>query len=130
MTKIKVTWKAFGDKPERGRFITSVELELPKQVSDDISICDAIYEVTNLQGELAEFGKSASKIALWELIESKLSPVRTHTSLSVGDEVEIDGRAYVCADLGWLKIENAEIKFLPNEYGVGAVFAVGEKVKA
>lgn len=104
-TKIKITWKAFGEKPERGKFITSVELELPKQVSDDISICEGIYEVTNLQSELAEFGKSQAKIALWEKIESKLSPVRTHTSLSVGDEVEIDGRAYVCADLGFERIE-------------------------
>ena len=105
MTKIKITWKAFGDQPERGRFITSVELELPKQVSDDLSICEAIYEVTNLQSELAEFGKPASKIALWEKIESELSPLRTHTSLSVGDEVEIDGRAYLCADLGFKRIE-------------------------
>jgi hypothetical protein len=105
MTKIKITWKAFGDKPERGRFISSVELELPKQVSDDFRICEAIYEVTNLQGELADFGKSATLIALWETIESKLSPTRTHTSLSVGDEVEIDGRAYVCKDLGFQRVE-------------------------
>ena len=63
-------------------------------------ICEAIYKVTNLQGELADFGASLAEINLWETIESKLSPTRTHTSLSVGDEVEIDGRAYVCKDLG------------------------------
>jgi hypothetical protein len=107
MTKIKITWKAFGDKPERGRFISSVEVELlqVQQVSDDLRICEAIYKVTNLQGELADFGASLAEINLWETIESKLSPTRTHTSLSVGDEVEIDGRAYICADLGFKRIE-------------------------
>jgi hypothetical protein len=105
MTKIKITWKAFGDKPERGRFITSVELDIAKQVSDDITICEAIYKVTNLQGELADFGASLAEINLWERIESELSPLRTHTSLSVGDEVEIDGRAYICKDLGFQRVE-------------------------
>ena len=107
MTKIKITWKAFGDNVERGRFISSVELELPKQVSDDFRICEAIYKVTNLQGELADFGASLTEINLWKTIESKLSPIRTHTSLSVGDEVEIDGRAYICADLGFKLLEKA-----------------------
>ena len=105
MTKIKITWKAFGDNIERGRFISSVEVELVQQVSDDLRICDAIYKVTNLQGELADFGASLAEINLWETIESKLSPTRTHTSLSVGDEVEIDGRAYVCKDLGFQRVE-------------------------
>ena len=107
MTKIKITWKAFGDIAERGRFISSVEVELVNQVSDDFRICEAIYKVTNLQGELADFGASLAEINLWETIESKLSPTRTHTSLSVGDEVEIDGRAYICADLGFKLLEKA-----------------------
>jgi hypothetical protein len=64
--------------------------------------------VTNLQGELAEFGASLAEINLWETIESKLSPNRTHTSLSVGDEIEIDGRAYVCKDLGFQLSSNLQ----------------------
>jgi hypothetical protein len=109
MTKIKITWKAFGDIAERGRFISSVEVELVQvqQVSDDLRICEVIYKVTNLQGELADFGASLAEINLWETIESKLSPTRTHTALSVGDEVEIDGRAYICADLGFKLLEKA-----------------------
>jgi hypothetical protein len=125
MTKIKITWKAFGDKPERGRFISSVEVELAKQVSDDFRICEAIYKVTNLQGELAEFGASLAEINLWETIESKLSPTRTHTSLSIGDEVEIDGRAYVCADLGFIKVSEAEIRTFPD----GAVWSILKKAE-
>jgi len=125
MTKIKITWKAFGDKPERGRFISSVELELPKQVSDDFRICEAIYRVTNLQGELTDFGASLAEINLWEKIESLLSPTRTHTSLSIGDEVEIDGRAYVCADLGFIKASEAEIRTLPD----GTVWSILKKAE-
>ena len=123
MTKIKITWKAFGDIAERGRFISSVEVELVKQVSDDLRICEAIYKVTNLQGELAEFGASLTEINLWETIKPKLSPTRTHTSLSVGDEVEIDGRAYICADLGFIKVSEAEIRTFPD----GAIWSVLKK---
>ena len=111
MSKVKITWKAFGDQPERGRFISSVEVELAKQVSDDFRICEAIYKVTNLQGELAEFGASLTEINLWKTIESKLSPTKTHISLSVGDEVEIDGQVYICADFGFEKIEDVTIKY-------------------
>ena len=125
MTKIKITWKAFGDQPQRGRFISSVEVELPKQVSDDFRICEAIFKVTNLQGELAEFGASLAEINLWETIESKLSPTRTHTSLSIGDEVEIDGRAYICADLGFIKVSEAEIRTFPD----GTVWSILKKAE-
>ena len=124
MTKIKITWKAYGNQPQRERFISSVEVELVNQVSDDFRICEAIFKVTNLQGELAEFGASLTEINLWETIKSKLSPTRTHTSLSIGDEVEIDGRAYICADLGFEKIEDVTIK-----YHGDSVFRVYKKDK-
>ena len=125
MSKVKITWKAFGDQPERGRFISSVEVELAKQVSDDFRICEAIYKVTNLQGELAEFGASLTEINLWKTIESKLSPTKTHISLSVGDEIEIDGRAYICADLGFIKVSEAEIRTFPD----GAIWSVLKKAE-
>ena len=34
MSKVKITWKAFGDKPERGRFISSVEFETEFAMTD------------------------------------------------------------------------------------------------
>ena len=123
MTKVKVTWKAFGKQPERGRSITSVEVELVNQVSDDFRICEAIFKVTNLKDELAEFGASLTEINLWETIKPKLSPTRTHTSLSIGDEIEIDGRAYICADLGFIKVSEAEIRTFPD----GAIWSVLKK---
>ena len=125
MSKIKITWKAFGDNVERGRFISSVEVELVNQVSDDLRICEAIYKVTNLQGELADFGASLTEINLWKTIESKLSPTKTHISLSIGDEVEIDGRAYTCADLGFIKVSEAEIRTFPD----GAIWSVLKKAE-
>lgn len=93
-TKVKITWKAFGDRPERERFISSVEVEAPAVFSNDVmDTLNLIYADTNLyQG------------FFWNLIEKKLSPTRTHTALSVGDEVEINGVAYRCNDFGWGKV--------------------------
>jgi len=130
--KIKVTWKAFGNRIEQGRYVSSVEFDILdyKIPADKYPLLlNAIYKATNLQSELAEFGASAFEIYLWKVIEPRLASDRTHTSLSVGDEIEIDGQTYVCADIGWVKAEDADIKFLSSEYGLGAVFSVREKVK-
>lgn len=127
--KIKVTWKAFGNRIEQGRYVSSVDLELLDTKPSHEVLLNAIYKATNLQDELADFGAKAFEIYLWKVIEPRLASDRTHTSLSVGDEIEIDGQTYVCADFGWVKAQDAEIKFLPSEYGLGAVFSVREKVK-
>ena len=60
---------------------------------------------------------------LWQIIEPKLSATRTHTSISIGDEIEIDGQVYICADFGFEKIEDVEIK-----YHGDSVFRVYKKV--
>ena len=127
--KIKVTWKAFGNRIEQGRYVSSVEFELLDTKPSHDVLLNAIYKATNLQDELADFGAKALDIYLWKVIEPRLASDRTHTSLSIGDEIEIDGQTYVCADIGWVKVEDADIKFLPSEYGLGAVFSVREKVK-
>ena len=117
MSKVKITWKAFGDKPEIGRFISSVEIELPEVVSKTVTdehICEQIYKQTNLyQGPV------------WDIIQPLLSEKRTHTSLSVGDEVEIDGVAYICADLGFIKVSEAEIRNFPD----GTIWSVLKKAE-
>jgi len=114
MSKVKITWKAFGNKPEIGRFISSVEFEteFPKTVSHE-QICEIVFADTNCyQGYI------------WGKIESKMSAKRTHTSISVGDEIEIDGQVYICADFGFEKIEDVEIK-----YHGDSVFRVVKKDK-
>jgi hypothetical protein len=128
--KVKITWKAFGNKVEQGRFVSSVHFDLYDITESTESILNSIYKATNLQSELADFGAKPFEIYLWNVIEPRLAKDRTHTSLSVGDEIEIDGQVYVCADFGWVKVEDAEIKFLPDEYGIGAVFSVTEKVNS
>jgi len=101
MKEVKVTWKAFGDKPEIGRFVSSVEFKLPVSDKTDLAICEEIFKQTNLyQG------------TWWSLlIQPLLSETRTHTSISIGDEIEIDGQVYICADFGFEKIEDVTIKY-------------------
>ena len=95
MAQVKVTWKAFGEDPEAGRFITSVEfsyLENFGWTAEDI--CEKVFRDTNVyNGDM------------WDIIEPLLSGERTHTAISVGDTVEVDGVAYRCAPAGWVKVQ-------------------------
>jgi hypothetical protein len=84
---IVVTWKGFGAHGDRE--VTSVSIQAVS-TETDLQLCERLFRDTNLyQGQL------------WDLIEPNLSPKRTHTALSVRDEVSIDGRRYVCAGIGW-----------------------------
>jgi hypothetical protein len=114
MSQVKITWKAFGDKPEIGRFISSVEFETTLDIQVPERLCESIYHATNTYSG-----------ALWDVLEPKLSATRTHTSISIGDEIEIDGQVYICADLGFEKIEDVEIKYFGD-----SVFRVSKKVSA
>jgi hypothetical protein len=115
--QIKIKWCAFGDKPEIWRFVSSVEFELGSAVGQNINeiadknICEWIYKDTNTYSGL-----------IWNQIEKKLSATRTHTSISVGDEIEINGQVYICADFGFEKIEDVEIKKIEN-----TIFSVSKK---
>jgi hypothetical protein len=113
MSKVKITWKAFGDKPEIGRFISSVEFETEFKVeeSDVNKFLEVVYHNTNTYSG-----------NLWQIIEPKLSATRTHTSISVGDEIEIDNQVYICADFGFEKIEDVEIKKIGD-----SIFSVSTK---
>lgn len=113
MSKVKITWKAFGDKPEAGKFVSSVEFETEFKVeeSDVNKFLEVVYHNTNTYSG-----------NLWQIIEPKLSATRTHTSISIGDEIEIDGQVYICADFGFEKIEDVEIK----KFG-DVVFSVSSK---
>lgn len=115
MSKVKITWKAFGEKPAQGKFITSVEFETEFAINDENrdQFFNVVYQQTNLYSG-----------NLWNVIEPKLSPVRTHTAISIGDEIEIDGQVYICADFGFEKIEDVEIKYFGD-----SVFSVSVKEK-
>lgn len=111
--KITITWKAFGNQPERKREITSATFNLSgawETISNE-PLCSAIYHVTNLQDELGEFNAHPEEIALWKTIEAILPANRTHTSLSIGDTIQIsrspiamelnEGPIYKVADIGF-----------------------------
>lgn len=131
--KVKVTWKAFGDKPDIGRFVTSASFEILEIKGVFIppthdAVLNAVYRATNLQDELGSFGnQSPLSHLVWSEIKGILPENRTHTSISIGDEVDIDGQTYICADIGWLTPEEADIKYLSAEYGNGAIFSVSKK---
>ena len=108
MTTIAITYKAFKDvapKGTVGETTAIVDMVLPAY--DDFKILDIIYKVTNLQGELVEFGAALEEIELWKQIEDALPANRTHTSLSVGDEIQIEGRIYLIENVGFRRIANA-----------------------
>jgi len=115
MSQVKVTWKAFGNKPEINRYISFVEFETEFQIDESNvdKFLEVVYHNTNTYSG-----------NLWEVIEPKLSAFRTHTAISVGDEIEIDGQVYICADFGFEKIEDVEIK-----YHGDSVFRVYKKEK-
>jgi hypothetical protein len=113
VSKVKVTWKAFGNKPEINRYISFVEFETEFKIDESNvdKFLEVIYHNTNTYSG-----------NLWQIIEPKLSAFRTHTSISVGDEIEIDGQVYICADFGFEKIEDVEIKYFGE-----SVFRVSKK---
>jgi hypothetical protein len=111
---VKVTYKAFGNPK-------TIDVIVPDVVAKYVTpqqFCEQIYKQTNTyNGPLYE-----------QIIEK--GEGRTHTSLSVGDEIEINGQVYICADFGFEKIEDVEIKTIDREDGRTIVFSVTTKEKA
>jgi hypothetical protein len=116
MATVTITWKAFGNKPERNRFVSSVTFNTEFDVTDTNrdEFFNVLYRNTNLYNG-----------NLWDIIEPLLSPTRTHTSLSIGDEIKVDEVTYIISDCGFIKVEDAEIQMFGD-----AIFSVTEKVGA
>lgn len=73
------------------------QFEFDFEDDNDFVICERIWANMNqYQGKV------------WDALESFLPANRSHTALSVGDEVRIDGRAYRCADFGFELIKEGE----------------------
>lgn len=88
--QITITYKAFSNNE---RPITSATIEIngmfiePNQYEQ---LCDLLFHETNLQ-----------QGSLWNKLQPVLPANRTHTSLSVGDEITINTYTFRCADVGW-----------------------------
>ena len=89
---------AVAGQPITRRSVASFTFKCPVEFENlsDYQICEKVFAITNQQS-----GK------IWDSIKDNLPQERTHTSLSVGDEVVIQkGRnqewIYECADLGFV----------------------------
>jgi hypothetical protein len=95
MATITVTWKAF-NTPGAGASKT-IEASSANGV-DHYTLCEFLFRDTNTY-----------RGSLWDLLQP-LPENRTHTALSVGDEVTIDGLTYRCADLGFVRVATKEAR--------------------
>jgi hypothetical protein len=112
MTTIAITYKAFqryaDDLQEVGKVgITTARVDMVLPAYDDFKILDMIYKVTNLQDELVEFGASHLELSMWKTIQPALPANRSHTSLSVGDEIQIEDRLYSIEMVGFKLLADA-----------------------
>lgn len=104
MTNIKITWVTKGylgkdrdaiilDLINKGYDIkgnATAEFQFDFGTATDLEICERIFTNTNLyQGKV------------WDTLQSVMPESRPHTALSVGDKVEINGRLYVCSEIGF-----------------------------
>jgi|688.fasta_scaffold494109_3 hypothetical protein len=92
MKTITITWKAFCHEDTPSRQATSATIQYDAPPVDDIILCEKVFRDTNLyEGDL------------WDILEPVLpdNGKRTHTALSVGDTVEVDGNLYLCDHIGW-----------------------------
>ena len=95
MSKVTITLKAFGDDLESGRVVSSVSFGSVVILPDDhITFCEKVFADLNLYTGW-----------VWDIVEPLLSPNRTHTALSVGDEIEIDDKVYRCENVGFSEVQ-------------------------
>ena len=85
MKTITITWKAFGE-PTSATFMMDIEATARE-------ICNRVFRDTNLYQGL-----------MWNAVELLLPEERTHTALSVGDEVTVDGVVFRCEPEGWSEL--------------------------
>lgn len=81
-TTITITWKAFGSP-------TSATIQYDTGLDEDAILAKAFRETNLYEGYL------------WNALEPHLPEDRTHTALSVGDEVTINGNVFRCEPFGW-----------------------------
>ena len=100
--KIKIIWcafeKSYVDRPAKsakiGRTSYETEINVPVDYPNYEQICDVIYQQTNIYA--GDF---------WETNNKKFPKDRSHTAISVGDIIEVNGIPFKCENAGWSKIQ-------------------------
>lgn len=96
MTKtVTITYKAFSTPFEQSDNCAKLSFSVAYS-GDDYALLEALFHDTNTYSG-----------SLWNIIKDLLPAERTHTALSVGDEVEIDRRVYRCERIGWQELTTA-----------------------
>lgn len=101
---VKVDLKAFGNMPERNRFASTavIETEYANDL-DDLALCELIFHETNTYA--GTFYTELKKV---------MSEFRTHTALSVNDEITIARNnqinRWVCEDFGFKLVDSVNGK--------------------
>lgn len=85
--EITITWQAFGN-PTSATIDWSSKGDTSHEAM--LNTCAKVYEDTNkYEG------------TLWTVLEPFLPHNRTHTALSVGDTVTVNGIVFKCEPMGW-----------------------------
>ena len=85
---VTIYWSAFSQTDSE---VASVTIPVAGTYNTDLELLEDLFEQTNLyEGHL------------WDTLEPRMPDSRSHTALSVGDKVTIDGRAYICEHVGWM----------------------------
>ena len=109
MVQVKITWNSIsGNRPSAS---ATVQLHPIWDDSKNLELLNTLHKVTNLQNELAEFGAKTWELEMWATIAPLLPANRPHTSLSIGDEIQInrtdssianeDGPTYRISEIGF-----------------------------
>ena len=96
MRELEVIWSTAPGTPEDVRS-KKILVDLPDGMTD-LQICEVVFVDTNLYSGV-----------IWEAL-LPLPDDRTHTSISVGDHVRIDGALYRCMTEGFTQVE----EMIPN----------------
>lgn len=99
MTYIEITWNT---RPgyTGSRETTSVSFDSGLVIGSDLdsdrdlALCEELFADTNTYSG-----------SWWSAIQPRLSENRSHTALSVGDDIRIGDNVYRCADIGFGLIE-------------------------
>jgi hypothetical protein len=90
---IEVRWIGIDDKSN----VASMKFTWLTAASD-VAICNQLYEATNVYAG-----------SVWDSIVAFIPKSRSHTALSVGDQIVINQVVYECADFGWSVVEQAGV---------------------
>jgi len=98
-TSLADLWNVYGEdritKSDFSERYVNVACFEHRSFDDDKDICEKIFHDFN----------SRSGLAKHMISQEDISSMKTHTSMSVGDIIQIDGKIYYCNDFGFVKIE-------------------------